>query len=106
MPYRDDSPKGKRYYMVVNEGVRSEIKKAAGDKVEFDMVRDDAPRESEIPAELRAALDADPATFAIWDGLARSHRNEYAEWVAEAKRPETRERRAAQAVERMRGPGT
>jgi uncharacterized protein YdeI (YjbR/CyaY-like superfamily) len=39
---------------------------------------------------------------AAFDALAPSHRRDYAEHVAEAKRPETRERRAAQAIERLR----
>ena len=35
----------------------------------------------------------------IFDAFPPSHRREYAEWVAEAKRAETRVRRAAQAAE-------
>jgi uncharacterized protein YdeI (YjbR/CyaY-like superfamily) len=34
--------------------------------------------------------------------MAFTHRKEYARWVAEAKREETRQRRVAQAVEMIR----
>jgi uncharacterized protein YdeI (YjbR/CyaY-like superfamily) len=34
--------------------------------------------------------------------MAFTHRKEYARWIAEAKRTETRQRRVAQAVEMIR----
>ncbi len=63
---------------------------------------DTAPREVEVPAALAAALAADPQAKAVFDGMAFTHRKEYARWVAEAKRDETRERRVQQAVEMIR----
>ncbi|MDQ1726352.1 MAG: Bacteriocin-protection, YdeI or OmpD-Associated, partial [Frankiaceae bacterium] len=39
---------------------------------------------------------------AMFDGLAFTHRKEYAVWVASAKQESTRERRAAKAVEMLR----
>ena len=55
-----------------------------------------------MPDELVGALAADPTAAAAFDALAPSHRREHAEFVAEAKRAETRLRRAAQTVERLR----
>ena len=55
-----------------------------------------------MPAPLAAALDADPQAKAIFDGLAFTHRKEYARWIAEAKRDETRQRRVEQAVEMIK----
>ena len=61
-----------------------------------------APKpEPETPPELHAALAANPAARATFDGFPPSCRREYVEWVAEAKRPETRDKRIAQAVEWM-----
>lgn len=74
-----------------------------GDLVDMRVERDDRPREVSVPAELAAALAADPAAKAAFDRLSFSHRREYAEWVAAAKRDETRARRAAQTIERLRG---
>jgi uncharacterized protein YdeI (YjbR/CyaY-like superfamily) len=55
-----------------------------------------------VPVALAAALDADPEAKRLFDGLAFTHRKEYARWISEAKREETRERRVAQAVEMIR----
>jgi uncharacterized protein YdeI (YjbR/CyaY-like superfamily) len=55
--------------------------------------------ELETPPALEAALAANPAARATFDGFPPSCRREYVEWVAEAKRPETRDKRIAQAVE-------
>jgi uncharacterized protein YdeI (YjbR/CyaY-like superfamily) len=57
--------------------------------------------EPELPSELRTALAAAPDARAAFDGLAPSHRREYVRWVAEARRADTRERRAAQTVMRL-----
>lgn len=58
-----------------------------------------APRE--LPSELRAALASSPAALAAFDRLSPSHRREYVQWVDEARRPDSRERRAAQTVMRL-----
>ena len=58
-----------------------------------------APRTIEIPADVGAALAANPAAAQYWDGLAPSHRYEYLEWITEAKREETRVKRIGQALE-------
>jgi uncharacterized protein YdeI (YjbR/CyaY-like superfamily) len=63
---------------------------------------DDEPRMVEPPAELAEALAADAAAKAAWEALAPSHRKEYARWVAEAKRPETRRARGAKAAAMLR----
>jgi uncharacterized protein YdeI (YjbR/CyaY-like superfamily) len=55
----------------------------------------------ETPADLAQALDANAPARATFDGFAPSCRREYVEWVVDAKRPETRARRVAQAVEWM-----
>jgi len=53
------------------------------------------------PDDLRAALDAAPTAAATFDAFPPSCRRDYVEWVTEAKRPETRAKRIAQAVEWM-----
>ncbi|MFO6447140.1 YdeI/OmpD-associated family protein [Erythrobacter sp. NE805] len=59
-----------------------------------------APKpELPVPSAFAAALDAAPAARAAFDAFAPSHRREYVEWIAEAKRDETRDKRIAQAVE-------
>ena len=94
---------GRQVVMAVNKATREASGKDEGDTVQFDLERDERSRSAnvEIPIELADALAADPAAGAAFAALAPSHRREYADHVAEAKRPETRQRRAAQAIERL-----
>lgn len=52
-----------------------------------------------VPTELAQALQRHPEAKATFDAFPPSQRREYAEWIAEAKRAETRERRVQQALE-------
>lgn len=58
-----------------------------------------AKPELPVPPALTAALDAAPAARATFDAFAPSHRREYVEWIADAKREATQAKRIAQAVE-------
>jgi len=59
-----------------------------------------APKpELPVPSALAAALEAAPEAKRVFADFAPSHRREYVEWVAEAKREETRDKRIAQAIE-------
>ena len=55
----------------------------------------------DAPADLLAALKANKAAKAAFDGFPPSAQREYVEWIVEAKREDTRTRRIAQAVEWM-----
>lgn len=50
------------------------------------------------PEELAAALDARPAARERWDGFSPSSRKAILQWIATAKRPETRVRRIEETV--------
>jgi uncharacterized protein YdeI (YjbR/CyaY-like superfamily) len=52
----------------------------------------------EPPADLLAAIAAAPAARATFDAFPPSQQREYVDWVSEAKRPETRQRRIEQAI--------
>lgn len=54
--------------------------------------------EAEIPAILVEALARDPVASANFDGFSPSCRREYCEWIGEAKRDATREKRLAEAM--------
>jgi uncharacterized protein YdeI (YjbR/CyaY-like superfamily) len=58
---------------------------------------------SGLPEELAAALAAAPDAAALFEALPPSHRREYVQWVAEAKKPATRVSRAEKTVARLRG---
>ena len=52
-----------------------------------------------VPQDLRAALDANPAANATFEGFPPSAQRDYVEWVSEAKRDDTRTKRLAQTIE-------
>ncbi|MEP6999250.1 MAG: YdeI/OmpD-associated family protein, partial [bacterium] len=52
-----------------------------------------------IPNELAAALATNKKAKAAFETLSPSQRREYSEWIADAKREETKAKRVAQAVE-------
>lgn len=53
----------------------------------------------ETPPEFEKALKANKAAAAVFGKFSPSCKREYIEWIAEAKREETREKRIVQAVE-------
>ena len=75
---------------------------AGGDEVEVDLELDSAPREVTVPPELVAALDAEPAARATFDGLSYSNKSWHVLQVTGAKTEETRQRRIARSVETLK----
>jgi uncharacterized protein YdeI (YjbR/CyaY-like superfamily) len=53
----------------------------------------------DAPAEFTAALKKSKAAATAYSAFSPSCKREYIEWIVEAKRPETRDRRIAQAIE-------
>jgi hypothetical protein len=92
---------GGRVCLGVHKATREEAGVAPGDRVRLSVERDERPREVHVPDALREALAADAEAAAAFERLSFTHRREYAEWVGEAKRPETRERRVAQTLARL-----
>jgi len=58
--------------------------------------------EAEVPAMLADALATDDIAAANWDAFSPSCRREYCEWIADAKRDETRAKRVATTVAQTR----
>jgi hypothetical protein len=75
---------------------------AGGDEIEVDLELDSAPREVTVPPELVAALDAEPAARATFDGLSYSNKSWHVLQVTGAKTDETRQRRIARSVETLK----
>jgi Bacteriocin-protection, YdeI or OmpD-Associated/Domain of unknown function (DUF1905) len=92
---------GGEFLLGLNKAVRDAAGAQAGDSVDVAIELDIAPREVEVPEALASALAKDPAAKAAFDALSFTNRKEYARAVAEAKRPETRDRRVAQTLARL-----
>jgi uncharacterized protein YdeI (YjbR/CyaY-like superfamily) len=73
----------------------------AGDEITLELELDSAPREVDVPESLAAALAVDSTAQRAFDKLAFTHRKEFARWIEEAKREETRERRVIKAIEML-----
>ncbi len=86
----------------LSRAARDELGVAIGDVTEVEVALDDEPRVVQVPPELDQALARAEDARDAYDRLAYTHRREYARWVAEAKRPETRVRRAERAVQMLR----
>lgn len=89
------------FLLGLNREVREAAGVQAGDVVEVQLELDEAPREVAVPPALAEALEGDAAARTIFDSLAYTHRKEFARWIEEAKREETRQRRVAQALEML-----
>ena len=87
-------------------GMRTSYREAAGleggERVEVRVELDTEERVVTPPADLVKALKAAPPAWERWRELSYSHQREHAEAVEGAKKPETRERRVANAVAMVR----
>jgi uncharacterized protein YdeI (YjbR/CyaY-like superfamily) len=54
-----------------------------------------------VPADLRAALNSNAEALRTFENFSYSHKREYIQWISEAKREETRQRRIKTAIEQM-----
>ena len=102
-PYRGSlMPMGDGTYCL---GVLKSIQEAAGvgagDEIDVELDLDTAPRTVEVPPYLAAALARDRKAAAAWAKLSFTSRKEIARSLEEAKKPETRLRRLAAAIERL-----
>jgi hypothetical protein len=95
---------GGRFLVPVSAEVREAAGVIAGDELDVGIELDDAPRTVEVPVDLAAALAEAPAAAQAWEKLAYTHQKEWARSVEDAKKPETRARRIAAAVEALRAP--
>jgi hypothetical protein len=78
--------------------LRADLGVEISDVLDVEIALDAGPREVEVPPALADALAGDSSAKAAFDALAPSHRKEFARWVAEAKRDETRTSRVEQAL--------
>ena len=90
---------GGRYMVGVNAEHRAAAGVAGGDEVDVDIELDTAPREVRVPADLAAALDAEPAARRTFEGLSYSNKSWHVLQVTGAKTEETRRRRITKSVD-------
>ena len=103
-PYRGSlMPMGDGTYCL---GVLKSIQEAAGvgfgDSITVELGLDTTLRVVEPPADLARAIAANKTMAANWEKLSFTNKKEMALSLTEAKKPETRERRLAAALAKLR----
>jgi hypothetical protein len=92
------TPMGGAHLFPFNEAMKKATGKGPGDRVTFEIERDDAPRTVEAPPDLAKAIKTSKDATAAWASFSFTHKKEYVVWITEAKKPETRARRIEKAV--------
>ena len=93
---------GGRYMLGVSAENRAAAGVEGGEDVDVDLELDTAPREVTVPTDFAAALAAEPAAQATFDGLSYSNKSWHVLQIDGAKTDETRQRRIARSVEALR----
>lgn len=93
---------GGEYCFCVNQKMREDAGGIGpGDSVKVVLEPDTAPRVVEVPADLKKAIAGNKAAKDAWDNSSYTNRKEFANWIMDAKRAETRQRRLEKAVEML-----
>jgi hypothetical protein len=95
------APMGAKFLLPFSAARRQESGIKGGDAVDVELILDTAPRTVDVPADLRAALDASPTAATGWEKLSNSNRKAQVELVQGAKAVETRARRIAAIVAKL-----
>jgi hypothetical protein len=104
-PYRGSiAPMGGASLIGILKDIRTKLGKDIGDSVHVTLEPDDAPREVDVPYDVRAALRS-AQLETVFDRLAYTHRREHINAIVEAKRPDTRQRRIQNMIVMLRGSG-
>jgi hypothetical protein len=91
-----------RYLIGFSKANRAAAGVDTGDEVEVRVELDAEPPVLVEPEDFVDALDADPAARAAYDELSPSRRRRHVLAIEGAKKPETRARRIAKALEELR----
>jgi uncharacterized protein YdeI (YjbR/CyaY-like superfamily) len=94
--------RGEKYLVGISAENRASAGVAAGDEVDVDIELDTESREVSVPPDFAAALDAHPEARQFFHGLSNSQKRWFVDGIEQAKKAETRERRIANAVSRLR----
>lgn len=86
--------------MVFNKQMRAATGYDVGDTVTLRLDHDLEPRKAEIPEDVDNALKA-AGLRDMLDRLSYTHQKEYMDWIMDAKKPETRQRRIARMLDEL-----
>ncbi len=88
-----------QHYLVVKKEIRRKLGVEAGSIVRVVLEADGEERRLDVPGDVLAALEGQPAIRQIFEKMAPSHQKEYLEYIGEAKQAATRQRRINRMLE-------
>ena len=87
------------HLLLILKEIREQIGKTFGDEITITLEADTEPRVVEVPVELQKAFKIEKEAKTFFEKLAYLHQREYVNWIAEAKREETRQARIVKTIE-------
>jgi len=95
------APMGKElgHILILVKALRNKIGKKEGDSVSVEITEDKSERKVDIPPGFKKALSRNKSAKETFDKMPYTHKKEYAGYILEAKKPETRERRIQKTIE-------
>jgi hypothetical protein len=90
------------HLLLILKSIRERIGKTFGDEVEITLEEDTELRTIEVPADLMQALKSEPEAKTFFEKLSYTHQKEYVNWIEEAKKKETRQRRVTKTIEMLK----
>lgn len=85
----------------VTKAILAEAGKAEGDMLAIVARNDDTPRVVEVPDEIAKAFRSSKVARKYFGSLSYSHQREYIGYITEARKPETRAKRAARTIDML-----
>jgi hypothetical protein len=93
---------GTEYHLLaVPKAIREQLNKLPGDLIAVELWKDDAPRTVDLPEDFIALLKKEKL-LPEFEKLTMTRRKEYRNWLASAKREDTRQRRLLKAIEMLK----
>ena len=104
VPYRGTLVRigSEKHLLIILKSIREQIGRTFGDEVQVSLEEDAEERVVIVPAELKRAFRSQREAEAEFKKLSYSHQKEYVSWINEAKKNDTRARRIAQTIERLK----
>lgn len=83
----------------LTQDVRKKLNKSFGEEVKVVLWEDKEERIVEISEDIEVLFEANLEAKKLFDVMSYTHRKEYINWINDAKKPETRERRKLKMIQ-------
>ncbi len=89
------------HWLKVERSLRQAAAVTPGEQVAIELMPLQSEPDPPVPADLRAALQANPAARAVWDATTALARVDWVHWVESAKQSATRQKRIVEACDKL-----